>query len=244
MLNKTAAHPVLQADGDLKIFLESESFALDVKHRENREPDLGPPKSGGMSVFSSLGLPVGGGSGGGAGAAAATSTGGSGKFVEHDEYFHDRKIYLDALEAQLKALLKAVDAVVAQRKALAESAGEFGASAAQLALVELSPALSGPLAGLAEVQARLRELHARQAQQDVLTLGITIDEYVRLIGSVRAAFAQRARAFAGWHAAEAELAKRRAAWDRLLRQGKSQQDRLTQAQADVADAEAPQTVYF
>lgn len=63
MLNKTAAHPILQNDSDLKIFLESESFNLDVKHKENKEPDLGQSKG----MFSSFGL------------------GGGGKFVEHDE---------------------------------------------------------------------------------------------------------------------------------------------------------------
>lgn len=65
MLNKTAAHPTLQHDGDLKIFLESESFNMDVKNKENKEPDLGQNKG----MFSSLGLSMGGG----------------GKFVEHDD---------------------------------------------------------------------------------------------------------------------------------------------------------------
>lgn len=64
MLNKTAAHPTLQHDGDLKLFLESESFNVDVKHKERREPNLGESKG----MFSSLGL---GGS--------------SSKFVEQDD---------------------------------------------------------------------------------------------------------------------------------------------------------------
>ena len=38
MLNKTAAHPTLQHDPDLKLFLESESFNADVKNKERREP--------------------------------------------------------------------------------------------------------------------------------------------------------------------------------------------------------------
>jgi PX domain. len=33
-------HPILQHDGDLKIFLESEAFTVDVKNKENREPIL------------------------------------------------------------------------------------------------------------------------------------------------------------------------------------------------------------
>lgn len=65
MLNKTAAHPILQHDADLKIFLESEAFTMDVKNKENREPDLGQSKG----MFSSFGISVGGG----------------GKFVEHDD---------------------------------------------------------------------------------------------------------------------------------------------------------------
>ncbi|KAE8368193.1 Vps5 C terminal like-domain-containing protein [Aspergillus caelatus] len=217
MLNKIAAHPILQHDGDLKIFLESETFNLDIKNKENREPDLGQSKG----MFSSFGINVGGGS----------------KFVEHDDWFHDRKIYLDALENQLKALMKSIDTVVAQRKGLAEAAGDFSASLHALAAVELSPALSSPLDGLSDLQLRIKELYERQAQQDVLTLGITIDEYLRLIGSVKTAFSQRQKAFHSWHAAESEMQKRKHTQEKLLRQGKTQQDRLNQVNADVADAE-------
>ncbi|BAE54789.1 unnamed protein product [Aspergillus oryzae RIB40] len=217
MLNKIAAHPILQHDGDLKIFLESETFNLDIKNKENREPDLGQSKG----MFSSFGINVGGGS----------------KFVEHDDWFHDRKIYLDALENQLKALMKSIDTVVAQRKGLAEAAGDFSASLHALAAVELSPALSSPLVGLSDLQLRIKELYERQAQQDVLTLGITIDEYLRLIGSVKTAFSQRQKAFHSWHAAESEMQKRKHTQEKLLRQGKTQQDRLNQVNADVADAE-------
>jgi len=218
MLNKIAAHPILHHDADLKIFLESEAFNIDVKNKENREPDLGQNKG----MLSSLGINVGGS---------------SGKFVEHDDWFHDRKVYLDALENQLKALMKALDAVVVQRRGLAEAAGDFAASLSNLAQVELSPIFSGPVQGLADLQIRIRELYDRQAQQDVLTLGITIDEYIRLIGSVKQAFSQRQKAFHSWHAAESELAKRRSAHEKLLRQGKSQQDKLSEVGAGVSDAE-------
>ena len=153
------------------------------------------------------------------------------------QWFHDRKIYLDALEAQLRALLKATDTVVAQRKGLAEACGDFSASLHSLAAVELSPSLSGPLDGLSDIQIRIRELYERQAQQDVLTLGIVIDEYIRLIGSVKTAFQQRQKAYHAWHTAESELQKRKTTQDKLLRQGKSQQDKLSQLSADVADAE-------
>ncbi|TGO28645.1 hypothetical protein BPAE_0025g00540 [Botrytis paeoniae] len=217
MLNKTAAHPTLQHDGDLKLFLESEAFNVDVKHKERKEPGLGESKG----MFSGLGISVGGG----------------GKFVEHDDWFHERRVYLDALENQLKALLKAMDVVVTQRKGLAEAAGDFSGSLRALSAVELSTSLSEPLESLADLQIRIRELYDRQAQQDVLTLGITIDEYVRLIGSIKQAFGSRQKAWHSWHAAEGDLQKRKTTQEKLLRQGKSQQDRLNQMQGEVADSE-------
>lgn len=217
MLNKTAAHPTLQHDGDLKIFLESEAFNMDVKHKERKEPLLGESKG----MFSGLGISVGSGS----------------KFVEQDDWFHERRVYLDALENQLKALLKAMDTVVNQRKALAEAAGDFSGSLSSLSAVELSPSLSGPLAGLSDLQLRIKDIYERQALQDVLTLGITIDEYVRLIGSIKMAFEQRQKAFHSWQSADGEMQKRKANQDKLLRQGKTQQDRINQMHAEVAEAE-------
>ncbi|KAI1475317.1 Vps5-domain-containing protein [Daldinia eschscholtzii] len=217
MLNKIAAHPTLQHDPDLKLFLESESFNVDVKHKERREPIPGESKG----VLGSLGINMGGGS----------------KFVEQDDWFHDRRVYLDALENQLKALMKSMDVMVNQRKAMAEAANDFSASLHALSTVELSPTLSGPLDALSDLQLTIRDVYDRQAQQDVLTFGITIDEYIRLIGSVKQAFSQRQKAFYSWHSAESELQKRKSAQDKLLRQGRSQQDRLNQVGAEVADAE-------
>lgn len=217
MLNKITAHPTLQHDGDVKIFLESEAFNVDVKQKERRDPL--PSESKG--VLGSLGINVGGGS----------------KFVEQDDWFHDRKVYLDALENQLRGLLKAMETMVGQRKMMAEAAGEFSASLHALSTVELSPSLSGPLDALSDLQLTIRDVYDRQAQQDVLTFGITIEEYIRLIGSVKQAFSQRQKGFYAWHAAESELQKKKSTQDKLLRQGKSQQDRLNQMNAEVAEAE-------
>ena len=133
--------------------------------------------------------------------------------------------------------MKSIDTVVKQHKELADAAGDFSASLHSLSTVELSPSLSGSLEGLSDLQLRIREVYERQAQQDVLTLGITVDEYIRLIGSVKQAFSQRQKAFHSWHAAENELQKRKTIQDKTLRQGKTQQDRLTQLSADVGDAE-------
>lgn len=130
-----------------------------------------------------------------------------------------------------------MDTVVIQRKGMSEAAGDFSASLHALSTVELSASLSGPLEGLSDLQIRIKELYDRQAQQDVLTLGITIDEYIRLIGSIKTAFGSRQKAYYAWSVAEQEMQKRKSTQEKLLRQGKTQQDRLTQIQGEVADAE-------
>lgn len=130
-----------------------------------------------------------------------------------------------------------MDTMVSQRKAMAEAAGDFSASLHALSTVELSPSLSGPLDALSELQDTIRDVYDRQAQQDMLTFGIIIEEYIRLIGSVKQAFQQRQKAFYAWHAAESDMQKRKATQDKLLRQGKSQQDRLNQISAEVSDSE-------
>lgn len=63
MLNKAAAHPVLQHDSDLKLFLESEAFSMDIKNKERKDPGLTESKG----MFGSM------------------LGGSSGKFVEHDD---------------------------------------------------------------------------------------------------------------------------------------------------------------
>ncbi|KAK4555050.1 Vacuolar protein sorting-associated protein vps5 [Recurvomyces mirabilis] len=219
MVNKIAAHPVLQHDGDLKTFLESEAFNVDIKHKDRaRDPLLAGESKGFMS---SIGI----------------SSGSGGKFIEHDDWFHDRRIYLDALETQLKALQKSTDTVMAQRKGLSDSCGDFSTSLHQLAAVELSPSLSGPLDALGDLQIRIQELYTRQAMQDMLTLGIVIDEYIRLIGSIKKAFEQRQKAFHSWHSSESKLQDIKKGQEKLLRAGRTQQDRIQQMQADVAEAE-------
>ena len=130
-----------------------------------------------------------------------------------------------------------MDTMVQQRRAMAEAAGDFSASLHALSTVELAPSLSGPLDALSDLQLTIRDVYDRQAQQDVLTFGIVIEEYIRLIGSAKQAFGQRQKAYHAWHTTEQELSRRRGIQDRLLRQGKSQQDRLTQMSNEVADAE-------
>ncbi|OLL21982.1 Vacuolar protein sorting-associated protein vps5 [Neolecta irregularis DAH-3] len=218
MLTKTVSHPILQRDMDLKLFLESETFNVDVKQKEK---GFVPESKG---IISSIGGALTGGSF-------------SGKFIEQDEYFEHRKIALDSLELQLKALSKAIDIVVLQRKDLAEASYEFSIALENLSLVELNKSLSICFGALADVQIRIKELYERHAEQDILTLGNTIDEYVRIVGSIKVAFASRQKVFLTWQNAESDLNKRRQHVEKLHRSGKTQTDRLSQLTAEGVETE-------
>ncbi|KAF5387361.1 hypothetical protein D9757_005745 [Collybiopsis confluens] len=194
-IQKIANHPVLCQDPDLKLFLESDTFALDIKHRK---PDPGSPAPSG-GIISSIGQ---------------TLTGS--RFQETDDYFDAKKVYLDSLESQLRSLVKSIDMVSKHRLEVSQAVLEFSDRVKDLAegsdfntgLHRSNPAaqqLSQTLAGLAEVERKSQELHVLQSEQDMITIMGTVDEYARLIGSVRLAFSSRGRMYQAWKNADADV---------------------------------------
>ncbi|KAI9320720.1 Vps5 C terminal like-domain-containing protein [Dichotomocladium elegans] len=221
-LQKIVRHPMLYGDPDLKVFLESESFNIE-KRQKRAEPDT--PK---VSLMRSFGETI---------TNAATSP--FSKFVEVDEWFASKRSQLDGLENQLKGLLKSVEGVVKQRKDLGGAIAEFGESMIPLASAELDRDLSTHLIVLADIQKRMKEIHEQQAHHDVLTLEHTIDEYIRIIGSIRVSFNARIKAYQAYQQAESELQKKQAVYDRLHNNAQSKSaktERLVGAQQDIHEA--------
>lgn len=68
MLDKTTNHHILQHDADLKIFLESEAFTVDVRNKERKDLGFGESKG----VLSSIGW----------------GSSNSNKFIEYDDVSH------------------------------------------------------------------------------------------------------------------------------------------------------------
>ncbi|ORY79454.1 Aovps5, partial [Protomyces lactucae-debilis] len=217
MLEKIGKHPVLRGEADFKLFLESETFANDVKHRPVDPRTAQEHSRGFLGLGGAFSMP--------------------GKFIESDEFFEQKKAQFDLLDSQLKHLSKAVDVVIKQRRDLAHTTSEFGAALSALSTVELSRSLSNALGSLSDLQIKIQELHERQAQQDLLTLGHTVEEYQRLIGSVKTALSSRQKAWFAWQDADADAAKRRSTSEKIKRQAKTQQDRLNQVDAEHTEAE-------
>ncbi|CAO3592236.1 unnamed protein product [Absidia cylindrospora] len=219
-LRKMVSHPMLYGDPDLKVFLESESFNVE-KRQKRAEPDT--PKLGFMRSFGET--------------ISSAASNPFAKFIENDDWFGSKKFELDALETQLKALLKGVEGVVKQRKELGGAISDFGESMFPLASAELNRNLSTHLTVLGDIQKQLKELHEEQAQYDILTLEHTIDEYIRIIGSIRLSFNARVRAYQTYQQAESELQKKIGIHDKLKGQQKIKSERLTAAQQEISEME-------
>ncbi|KAG8741717.1 Vacuolar protein sorting-associated protein 5 [Ceratobasidium sp. 414] len=210
-IQKIANHPILSTDDDFKFFIESDSFALDVKHRK---AEIAQEKTGGF--LSSITGP---------------------KFYETDEWFDTKRSYIDALESQLRGLAKSVETVSKHRTELANSTAEFAEAVVILASSDLSRQLSQSLAALADVNKKARKLEEDQSQDDIILLMGIVEEYIRLIGSIRLTFTSRIRLHAAWQNANAEAKRVRTVHEKARRQGKIPQDRVGVAMHEMAEAE-------
>ncbi|CCJ29535.1 unnamed protein product [Pneumocystis jirovecii] len=216
MLRKIVAHPILQNDSYVKIFLESDTFTVDIKVKEK------VPVHENKGFISSIGE-------------AFTKSTFSGKFVEQDNWFNKQKQIFDLLDLQFKGMSKAIDAVVKQKKDLAQTIGDLSLALLNLSNVELDKALSFTLVSFSDLQVRIKEFYERQAQHDILVLGCMVDEYIRLIGSAKHAFFLRQKAYLSWQAAESNLFKSRS--EKMKNQTKLNQNYSYEQSAEISHVE-------
>jgi len=194
--------------------LESDSFALDIKHRK---AEIAHERGG---LMASIGQTIAGP-----------------RFYETDEWFDRQKSYLDSLESQLRGLVKAIELVAKQRLELASTMGEFGQTISDLSSSDIGKQLAQSLAAMADVEQKAQEMQNTQSAQDVVTLMSTVDEYARLINSVRLAFNSRIRTYHTWQNADAEVRRVKQNHERARGQGRIPADRLGHSLSIMAEAE-------
>ncbi|GHJ83709.1 hypothetical protein NliqN6_0111 [Naganishia liquefaciens] len=215
-LNKMANHPVLSLDPDLRLFLESESFEFEVKHRKHESAQSQESKGLLATIGGSIGGP---------------------RFIEKDDWFEQKKAYLDSLESQMKGWIKSVESASKHRLDLSLTISDFSDTITALAESDLSMDLSQALQRLAGLTTREKEAQENQAKMDVVYLLNTADEYVRWIGSVRLAFASRIKSHFTWQQTEADAKRLKVQHEKLRKSGKIAHDRIQPALAEIAEAE-------
>ncbi|KAJ2893743.1 Vacuolar protein sorting-associated protein vps5 [Coemansia aciculifera] len=145
---------------------------------------------------------------------------------------------LDAVEEELRALLRALEYSQRQRRELSIAHGELGEAYLKMAGQELSKSLSNGLTDMGSLQQKLKVLQSRQGVADFAEFQLTTDEYIRLIGSVRTAFTARGRAYGLWQNSLADLMKRRKVLEGYVQYpSRASPERLSQLKAEIARAE-------
>ncbi|GAV26981.1 hypothetical protein PMKS-000442 [Pichia membranifaciens] len=206
MLNKISQRKVLQTDPDFIIFLRSENFTEDSKERETivrHDPDLKVPASvdenthldGPMNTMAqilnataSLGISE---SSSGGGFFSSLIGLNAPKYVEEDPFILEKQAYIDSLDTQLRQLTQSLDMILEKRDELTLSLQDVTTVIQQLVDLEVNVEITAILSNFEELQSKVKEILERGNLSQVLTFGSTVDEYVRLIGSIRNCFENR-----------------------------------------------------
>ncbi|KAJ3067767.1 Vacuolar protein sorting-associated protein 5 [Rhizoclosmatium hyalinum] len=206
-LRKTVSHSLFQQDADLRLFLESSTFATDQKEVK--------PTS---SFISIPGLT--------AAASAFAAGANSGRILDNAE-LDKRRHQMDFVdERHLKVLQKALESLVKQRRDYANASFEFGESLNALAAVEGGKPIGRSLAVVGEIHKRIKELHDKQASMDITNMAATVEEHLRLIGAIRVAFAGRMKAFTVWQNADLAVKKKKEGIERMRADPKARADQI------------------
>lgn len=220
MLVKISKSPVLQTDPDFIMFLQSERFSSEAREREKA--------AGATSTFTAsekdndASLNASGGFLSSIGGAFSFSP----KIVEPDEFFKDKKSYVEALDQQFKLFLKNLETIVIQRHDLSIVTEEFANIVATLADLEVSKSSTELFQEFSTTQLRIKELLDRLSLQDMLTLGSTLDEYQRVIGSIKTTFHQRDKILVQLAGSESELKKKQASFDKTFKYNRTHTEKI------------------
>ncbi|KAI9628980.1 hypothetical protein KEM48_011230 [Puccinia striiformis f. sp. tritici PST-130] len=164
---KTVNHPMLTSDPDLKLFLESDAFGLEIKHRKQ-------DSSNQTGWLANIAGP---------------------RFVETDEFFETRKISLDTLEGQLKVLQSSLSSASKARRVMAESLRELGEGLLVLSTSDLSKPVRKIIERLSTLHQQAYQWALDQATSELESLITTVEAYARLTHSVRLTFNGRVKAW-------------------------------------------------
>ncbi|EGG12384.1 uncharacterized protein MELLADRAFT_76484 [Melampsora larici-populina 98AG31] len=209
-LQKTANHPMLVSDPDLKLFLESDSFSLEIKHRKADSSN----QSGWLSNIAGP------------------------RFSETDDFFDHRKASLDTLEAQLKTLHSSLSAASKARRSYAQSLSELSQALLTLSTCDLSKPIRNALDRLAGLHRQCYVWSEEQSKQELEGITATVEAYSRLMNSVRLTFSSRVKSWEKWQASLSNLKKVQMNHDKAKRYAANEQSTgLKHSLAELLEAE-------
>lgn len=234
MLNKICNTTVLANDPDFVMFLTSEDFVNESRERE-RVSGSGASAQNSEYLDRSEDIAV--------TSTAAAASGASGGFMsslfsmstkvtEPDQYFIAKKQYIDDLEYNLKQFYKTMELIGQQRVDVIGILEEISTTVNELSGLEISKVTSDLLSAFSEVELKIKDNLDRINLQDQLTLGFTIEEYLRTIGSINFILDTRLNIYQQFYNFTQELNKKQSQLDKLNRK-QQQVDKIKQLNFEV-----------
>ncbi|XP_072942323.1 sorting nexin-2 [Epargyreus clarus] len=214
-LNRVAQHPVLCIDPDFREFLESDT---ELPKATSTSALSG---AGMMRLFNKVGETVN----------KITY-----RMDESDPWFEERCARIEALEAGLRRLCGACEALAGERRELAARSHDAARATAAAAAADPHAPLSRALSHLADLHEKIEHLRLEQSNTDFYVLAEHIKDYLGLIGAIKDVFHERVKVFQNWQHAQMQLTKRRE--NKAKAELANRPEKIEQASNEIVDWEA------
>uniref|UniRef100_UPI00358E4321 sorting nexin-2-like n=1 Tax=Myxine glutinosa TaxID=7769 RepID=UPI00358E4321 len=199
-LQRTARHPALAHDPDFRHFLQKEELPRAVSTQALSGAGILRMVNRAADAVNKI----------------------TARISDNDPWFEEQLQQFEEMENQLRKLHGGLEYLVQHRKEASQSSLGLARSAAMLGSSEEHTALSRALSQLSQLGENSATLLHEQALSDTNLLCDLCAEYIRLLGSARAAFEQRLRCWQHWQEALASLQRRREAESKLQAGGKAE----------------------
>lgn len=243
MLSRISANPILNQDEDFILFLTSQDFANESKERE-RISGSGASlqnseffEDGEESMVSDA--PTTSSNNGFMSSLFSMST----KIDDPDEFFVKKTEYIDELEYNLKNFYKAIEIIGQQRVQLIGIYDEICIIVEELVNLEINKTTSELLNAFVDIQIKLRDNLERINLQDQLTLGFTIEEYLRIISSIKSIFDYRLKIYQQYTKYKQDLQKKSSQLTKFENKYKQQVDKIQLLKFEVDKLQQKTTSY-
>lgn len=130
--------------------------------------------------------------------------------------------------------MRNLETIVIQRHDLSLVTEEFANIIATLADLEVSKSSTDLFQEFSTTQLRIKELLDRLSLQDMLTLGSTLDEYQRVIGSIKDTFNQRDKFLIQLAGSESELKKKQASYDKTFKYNRTHTEKIDALKSELS----------
>lgn len=239
MLNKISSNPILNQDKDFIIFLTSEDFNSEAKGTGagGESSEFIDNEGEDSIIFDDM--PTTSSSNGFMSSFFSMST----KVEDKDEFFIKKKQYIEDLEAHLKNFYRAIEIIGQQRNELIGIYDEICNTVDELSKIEMSKLMGELMGGFVDIQLKLRDNLDQINLQDQLTLGFTIEEYLRIINSIKTIFETRLNIYQQYHNFSQELSKKQTQLTKSQNKYKQQPEKIELLNFEIDKLQQRTTAY-